>query len=387
MTYGFAYDLPFAALAAIVTLIGMFTSKDKVRLPINATTLLLMILPLWMCITSVFALEPAAAYGRWFEVMKIFFFLLIASSLLNSKQHVEWLTWVLVISVGFFGIKGGLFTIVTGGTSRVYGPDGASFMSDNNAIAIALVMIIPLMYYLRSIAPSRWIRLGLLGAMVLSGIAVLGSQSRGALLAVSAMLFFLWLKSQKKLIGGIVLIVTIPIAIGFMPNSWKDRMRTIEHYEQDASAMGRINAWMMAFNVANDRPLIGGGFELYTKRTFAIYAPDPEDVHAAHSVYFQMLGEHGYVGLALFLAIGFNAWLTARRVIRISRNSPHYPWAGEFAKAIQISLIGYAVGGLFVNIGYWELFYYEVIALMITHQLLLSKHKTEPITKQLANSF
>ena len=64
--------------------------------------------------------------------------------------------------------------------------------------------------------------------------------------------------------------------------------------------MGRINSWHMAFNVANDRPLVGGGFELYTPKTFARYAPNPEAIHSAHSVYFQILGEHGYVGFADF---------------------------------------------------------------------------------------
>lgn len=127
----------------------------------------------------------------------------------------------------------------------------------------------------------------------------------------------------------------------------------------------------MAINVANDRPLVGGGFELYTRRVFAKYAPDPLDVHAAHSIYFQILGEHGYVGLALFLAIGFVGWLNASRIIKMSRSNAEHAWAGELARMIQVSLIGYAVGGLFVNIGYWENLYYEILAIMVVHNILL----------------
>jgi putative inorganic carbon (hco3(-)) transporter len=373
MAFGFAHDFPFAALTAVVTLIGMLTTKEHVEFPVNATTLLLIIFPLWMCVTYAFALEQADGYDRWVEVMKIFFFVLISASLFNSRKHIDWLIWVIVFSVGFFGIKGGIFTIVTGGSSRVYGPPGSSFMSDNNAISVALVMIIPLMHYLRTITTSPRIRLGLLGAMLLSGVAVLGTHSRGAFLAIGAMILFLWLKSHKKLLGGLLILLVIPIAIGFMPDTWKDRMRSIENYEQDTSAMGRINAWQMAINVANDRPLIGGGFELYTPRTFAIYGPNPQDVHAAHSVYFQMLGEHGYVGLAIFLALCITSWLTARRVIEASHGIEENTWASELAKSIQISLIGFAVGGAFVNIGYWELFYYELIVLMVVHRLVTSR--------------
>ena len=63
--------------------------------------------------------------------------------------------------------------------------------------------------------------------------------------------------------------------------------------------MGRINAWTMALNLAKDN-FFGGGFSIYESAVFARYAPDPE-ARAAHSIYFQVLGEHGFVGLFLFL--------------------------------------------------------------------------------------
>src|SRR6185295_1803697 len=134
------------------------------------------------------------------------------------------------------------------------------------------------------------------------------SHSRGALLAIVAMLAFFWLKTRAKAMTGLMLLVLVPVAIGLMPEKWEERMRTIQTYEEDASAMGRLNAWRMAFNLAQDRPLVGGGFEIYTQEVFARYAPDPTDVHAAHSIYFQMLGEHGFVGLSLFLLLWLLLW-------------------------------------------------------------------------------
>jgi putative inorganic carbon (hco3(-)) transporter len=368
--YGFANSFPFAAIIVVVTVASMLKSRRDVKLPFNATTALFIMLPLWMCITTFFAFEPALAYVRWKEVMKIFFFIVIGASLINSRKQVDWVIWVIVFSVGFFGVKGGLFTILTGGTYRVYGPPGDGFMSDNNAIPVALCMIIPLMLYLRSVSSSKWVKRGLLVSSVLCGLATLGSQSRGALLAVLAMAAFLWFKSNKKILSGVVAAVLIPLGIGFMPDSWTSRMRTIETYDQDTSALGRLNSWKAAINIANDRPLIGGGFEYYTPSVFAKYAPDPLAVHSAHSIYFQMLGEHGYVGLIMFLALGIVAWTTANRVIRLSRDSPENAWAGTLGQAVQVSLIGYAVGGLFVNIAYWEIQYYEIIGLMVVSALL-----------------
>ena len=376
--FGFAYDFPFAYLIAVCTLLGLLLTRDELRYDMNIVMFLLILFPLWMCVTYAFALERENGYGRWVEVMKVFLFIHVSALVLRTRRHIELLLWVIVVSVGLFGIKGGLFTILSGGQNKVYGPPGDSFMSDNNAISVALVMAIPLMYYLRSVATSRWVRHGLVASMVLSGVAVLGSYSRGALLGAGAMLLFLFFKSQSKLLFGAALVVIVPLAVGLMPSAWTDRMNTISNYEQDASAMGRINAWHTAVNVANDRPLVGGGFEMYTPATFARYAPDPNAIHAAHSVYFQMLGEHGYVGLLIFLAIGATTWLTARRLIAATSFDPESQWAGKLARAIQASLVGFAAGGAFVNIGYWEPPYYEVLILLVAYRLVKARQAATP---------
>ena len=382
--FGFAYDFPFAAIVAAVTLLGLVVTKDEVRFQPNPVIWLLVMLPAWTCVTYLFAFERAAATGRLVEVLKVFLLVHVSAMVLRTRKHIDWMIWIIVISVGYFGAKGGAFTLLTGGGNRVYGPPGDSFLSDNNAISVALIMVIPLMYYLRGESKSIWIRHGLLAAMVLSCVAVLGTYSRGGLLAVSAMLIFLWLKSRRKFLLALLVIPLAPLAITTMPAAWFDRMSTIRTYDQDASALGRINAWKTAFNIANDRPFVGGGFELYSKEVFAKYAPDAEDVHAAHSVYFQMLGEHGYVGLLLFLSLGVASWTMARRTIALTKNRPDAAWAGHLARAFQVSLVGYAIGGAFVNIGYWDLMYYEIVLVVVTWRLMAAP--AEAVESHTANA-
>ena len=79
-------------------------------------------------------------------------------------------------------------------------------------------------------------------------------------------------------------------------------MDTIATYDQDSSAMGRINAWWMAWNLASSQ-FVCGGYEIYNPTIFSMYAPNPFDVHAAHSIYFQILGEQGFIGLFLYLSL------------------------------------------------------------------------------------
>jgi putative inorganic carbon (HCO3(-)) transporter len=193
------------------------------------------------------------------------------------------------------------------------------------------------------------------------------------------MVAFLWWRSRSRLVSGLVLAMLIPVAIGFMPEQWGERMRTIQSYEEDTSAMGRINAWMMAFNLANDRPVVGGGFEIYDKGVFGRYAPDPEDVHAAHSIYFQMLGEHGYVGLALFLLLWMLVWRDASWIIKHCRSRTELRWARDLALMIQVSLVGYAVGGAFLSLAYFEVPYYFLAAVVLTRVLVEKEIKTEEL--------
>ncbi len=132
--------------------------------------------------------------------------------------------------------------------------------------------------------------------------------------------------------------------------------------------MGRINAWGWRYNVALDRPL-GGGFEMGTTSVFARYTPDPTIpviARAAHSIYFQMLGEHGFLGLALFLLLWILVWRDASWIIRQSRNQKELRWASDLARMIQVSLVGYFVGGAFLSLAYYDVPYNLLVALVLT---------------------
>jgi len=375
LTWGFAYDYSFAQLIAIATLVGMLFSREPKRLPVTPVTVVLFLLIVWMNVTTLFCLDIDLSYSMWERVMKIQLMIFVSLYLLHSKQHVQVLIWVVAGSVASFGVKGGVFTLQGGGEDRVWGPTG-SFIEENNALALATIMTIPLLYILFRQATKRWLRWSLLAAMVLCGFSALGSYSRGAFVAIAAMIGVLWWKSRRKVVTGIVLATLVPFAIAFMPEKWEERMWSIQNYEQDTSAMGRINAWMMAVNLANDRPLVGGGFEIYNKRVFGRYAPDPDDVHAAHSIYFQMLGEHGYVGLMLFLLLWILVWRDTWWVIKHSRSHSELQWALDLARMTQMSLVGYAVGGAFLNLAYYDVPYNLLVALVLTRILVEKEIKS-----------
>lgn len=368
MTFGFAFSMPFAQATAVVTLLAFLMTRKRQPLPKNGIVLLLVMLALWMSFTSVFAIASRdAVIDRWIFVMKIQLMLFITWMLVCDAKQLRVLIWVVTLSVAFFGIKGGVWTLLTGGGSRVWGPPGG-LLQGNNELAVALVMLTPMLYFLWQTAGNVWVRRGLVFAIVACAFSILGAQSRGALLGLLAMGFFLGLKSKHPVRTSLALIVLGAVAILFMPETWSGRMDTIRTYQADTSAMSRIWTWHTLWNAAVDRPFVGAGFAADNQTVFSRYAPTGEAyavfagrVYVAHSIYFQMLGEHGFVGLGLFLAIGLTTWRTASRVARATRDDPEFgAWMPLLMRMVQVSLIGYGAGGAFLSLAYLDLPYYIV---------------------------
>ena len=181
LAWGFASDFPFAQVIAIVLIVATLMSKEMKKIPMNPLVVVWGLFIVWMGLTTVFAFYPHFAILEYERVIKIQLLIFFALMLVRTKERIILMMWVTVVSLGFYGIKGGIFTILTGGGARVWGPWG-SFVEDNNALALAILMILPLMNFLRVESKRRWVRWGLLGAMGLCAISALGSQSRGALL-------------------------------------------------------------------------------------------------------------------------------------------------------------------------------------------------------------
>jgi putative inorganic carbon (hco3(-)) transporter len=406
LAYGFAQNMPFAQIIAIVTVLALLFSKDRKSLPGNTLTALWFLFVAWMVVTTQFAIFPADASAYLYSVLKIQFVAVLTMALITNQRRIEWLIVVIVLSIGFYSVKGGLFTLVTGGASRVFGPPGG-MIEENNSLALATLMTIPLMFFLYQQAKRRSARLVLLAMIVLSAVSVFGSQSRGAIVAGGVLVFGFWLKSSQKVATALALVILIPPLILFMPESWHERIGTMSasrkaeavdiqsmharggggvlsapipsrdwlgYWPNDFSALGRVNAWNYAINVANDR-LTGAGFESWSPETFAKYAPIVEEVQGGHSIYFSVLADHGWPGLLMFGSILFVTWRYAGKLARESKTGGFktevdgQAWIGQLMQMIQLSLISYCVAGAFLSLAYFDLPWHLVSIVLICRQL------------------
>jgi len=380
LAWGFSTTLPFAMAVALTTMLALMLSKEEKKVPWTREIVLMLMFLAWMVVTTVFAMYPDLALEQLIKVAKIFLMIFVATILINSEERLKALVWVIALSLGFYGVKGGIFTLVTGGGYAVRGPAG-TFIDGNNEIGLALVMTVPLLYFLSRHAAKKALRVPMLVAAVLSTFAALGTQSRGALLGVAAMSTFLWLKSRSKVLTGVLILLFAVVMLPLMPETWWARMSTINTYEQDASAVGRLNAWAMAFNLAMHRPT-GGGFDCFLGPTFWMYAPDPNDVHDSHSIYFQVMGHQGFIGLAMFLLLICFTWFSASSIMRVAKRDKSTAWLRDLMAMVQVSMIAYLSAGAFLGLAYFDYFYNLVLIVAVAKVVVARSATTSPQTRQ-----
>jgi probable O-glycosylation ligase (exosortase A-associated) len=368
MTWGMAFDFRFSLIIAGVLLVAFLVSREPKKIIWTPLTVAWLSFFVWTGLTTLFALVPFGAAHEWSRWWKINLISLLTLLICQNKERLNGLVWMIVASLGFYGVKTGFFTISTGGEYRVFGPSD-TFFEDNNAFGLVMILVLPLMRYLQIEAKERWVKFLLTAAMILTAASILGTHSRGALLGLIAMGAYLIWKSPGRLWLGAAAVILAPLAWTFMPESWHTRMDSISNYEQDGSAMGRINAWWFAFNLAKAHPIFGGGFNTFTEQLFREYAPDPESFHDAHSIYFEVLGEQGFIGLGLFFFMGLMAMANGRWVAKHVKGRPDLTWARNLSAMVQVSLVGYAIAGAFLGLAYFDLVYHLIVIAILARGL------------------
>jgi len=295
--------------------------------------------------------------------------------LIDDAKKLRYLILVITLSIAFYGFKGGLFAIATGGKYMVMGPGG--LIGDNNNIALALNMILPSVYYLSLLEQNRYFRLALKATFFLSIVAVVFTYSRGAMLGLVAVLFLILLRSKLsyKIFALICVVIALPFLAEKVPESWYGKMGTIQSIETDGSAVNRFQAWETSWNLAKDRPITGGGFNaIHDENIYDAYHSGKvhETVRlnktGAHSIYFEILGENGLIAFALFmfliLSTIYGGWKSHREHIKYQPDG-----LPDYGPMIGIGVIGYAISGAFLEQAGFDLFYHLVAIIIIIKHL------------------
>lgn len=391
--YGFMADARLNFVFAVLTILLIFLGRVKLQdYQRNRVTWLYGLFLVHCTASFLLGYSNNPLNAQYYELLvKLMAFVLIMPLFVRERVHFHVMFLIIALGLGLHGVLNGLKTLASAGGHNMLGPYG-TMIADRNHLSTALVLTLPVLYYLFMYSERRLVRLAFLGVLVAVAMAVLGSGSRGGFLAISVVAIWLVLTSRRKAWAfSLALVGAVAFAM-LAPAQWTDRLSTIQEAQDDESFQGRVIAWRVSTAVAVANPVFGGGFHAVQSAPVwdqfkaspgllgFLNLPVPEFApKAAHSIYFEVLGDLGFIGLGLFLVIIAQAiWSRWRIVGMIGKAHPQLVWARDMADMLMLSILAYAVGGAAVSLGY-----FEVIYMIIMMMELLRLHVTRETQKLL----
>lgn len=386
--YGFMVSFPFVLVFAVLSLVLILIRMDPglQQLKLDGVGLLFIWFGLHAIICATLAYPNLAR--NWeitIDLQKTLLFSLLMPMLVTDRLRLHAVVLMLALSAGYHGMLEGLKFIASGGGHL---SQGNVKLGDRNHFSVLVTMCLPFLLYLAWYSRIKLIRLAALGALLTNVLSVVATQSRGGLLSLVAVSLFLVLQSSRKALGILTMVVLGAIGLTLAPESFTERMETIQTANDDASFMGRVIAWKRASAIAVEHPIFGGGIrsvqngEVYEKYRFSqgllgwVDTPQATYPAAAHSIYFEVLGDMGFVGLFLFLAIVFSPFVMNWRVWKLWREiGPSVTWARDLSFAISAGMVGYLTGGASISAAYFEMSYILVAFAAVNYRVVAKIHE------------
>lgn len=349
-------DIGISMITGLIVVFS-FIFGQRGNLRFTAVSVSLILFVFWFCLTYLQAIEPVAAAHKFDRAIKSIPAVAVCMLMLTTRRRIELLLLMYLSVVCLFGIRAGLVTLVTGGG---YGVDisgnvAGSVLFESSTFSVALITSIPLLAYVgnhslffKASARFRWI---FIFAGIFNLIGVLGTQARAGLVAAAAMVLVALFMLPNKFRNLLAVFLVSLTGIVLAPDSWFERMATMGSYSADGSAVGRLEAWKYAWNLANTR-FLGGGFGAFNLNvvTNDVLSSLPKIVES-HSWFFEALGEQGYVGCALLTFVFGSSLVAASKSAFAPKIGPEaLEWQRHLGRALLLSVAALIAGGLFIGI-------------------------------------
>jgi probable O-glycosylation ligase (exosortase A-associated) len=397
-------SIPISLISFVLAIVGWLATDNKRDTRIAPRQGLLLMLLLWAGYTTYYADFPVEALDKWGWVWKALVFAIFLPLTLRTKLRFEALLLFMILCAASIIIVGGIKTAASGGGG--YG--SLNLMVDNNSglyegsiistVAIAIIPVIAWLMRYGTIFPPDW-RVRIFGfALIFACLLIpIGTQARTGLIC-AALLAILMIRVVKHKTRYVMLLGLAGLAaIPLLPSSYTQRMDTIKGYKSDQSASTRLAVWKWTWDYVKQHPL-GGGFETYRQNKLKIdlvttsgaggvqstqTTAEYDQGRAFHSSYFEMLGEQGFPGLAMWLILHFSGLFRMEMIRRRYRNAEgDDAWVSPLATALQHAHLLYLVGGAFVGIAF-QPFVYLFVGVQIGFDTYIRRRRKEAMWRPL----
>jgi probable O-glycosylation ligase (exosortase A-associated) len=378
-TYGFLRSIPWVQVFALISLVhvALRWPEFSKHFRLGAVGGFLIVFCIHIVISQMAAPLSHPAAGEYVTTMfKHLLACMVMPMIITNQRRMQMLVLVMAVSISSHGLIDALKFVVTAGGHNAR---GAAKFGDNNQYALVLLLGMPVLLHAFRQAQWRWMRWALGAMLPALALAVMATRSRGALACLIVVAAWYVMTGSSKL-RNILLISALAILLAFMaPEDWLARMSTMKAANEDSSFMQRIGAWKISAAMALDHPILGAGMHAsevgalwyhYANQSSFLDFIDggilggvsDTQGRAAHSIYFEVLGAQGFLGLLWFLTIfGSAFWMnikTRSNWLRAKAPDAPVPWQAGLAEALNVSLVAYATAGSALSMAYYETPYY-----------------------------
>lgn len=398
LTYLLLNSVPISLIAVGLSVLGWLAMDDKKDVRVAPRQLLIVLLLAYCFYTTKNADFKVEALDKWDWVWKALAFAAFLPLTLRTKLRIESLLLFMILSAASIIIVGGIKTLGSGGgygelNLMVANNSGLYEGSTISTVAIAIIPLIIWFMRFGTIFPPDWKVKSFCLALIFACLLIpVGTSTRTGLLCIGLVALLMIRDTKRKVVYLAALGCLGLAAVPFLPSSFTERMGTIKTYKADASASTRLAVWQWTMDYAKTHPM-GGGFEAYRQnkiryekvatendgngQTTVDRSLEVDQARAYHSAYFEMLGEQGYPGLALWLLINILG-IFRMEVLRqrYKKPEPGQEWVAPLASALQTAHIVYMLGATFIAIAF-QPFVYMLIGAQIGLDTYMARKREE----------
>ena len=365
LTWGFAREQRWSYLIAITTFVGFLKSRPDQWFLRDWRNYVMMAMIVTVGVSGLISKYASAITFNYFmEFAKILIIAIFTTAVVVRREQLRMLLWIIALSLGFFGVKSGIWGIMTLGQVRIIrGPGG--MMLDNNALSLALAMAVPMLLHLGLTERHRLVRYAFLISVPLSALTVMLTHSRGGFLSLACGLaVVIWHSRNRVAVFSAALMLGL-VAIVLAPQSYKDRISTIGEYETEGSAQGRIRSWGVGYRMAMANPVMGVGIAQFVHH-YKDFSKDPgRGVLVAHNSFIQIWAESGTISLILYLSLLASCFIMVWQVRARARHHFYTSWILNYCTMFEACMVAFTVGGMFLNKAHFDLFYHLVAIILV----------------------
>ncbi|MCP3915204.1 MAG: putative O-glycosylation ligase, exosortase A system-associated [bacterium] len=361
LAWGFARYGRWSFYVAVVTFAGYVAHRYRKPPIMEVRTQLMVALATIVGLGLLFGEgEHELELGPYVEFVKIIGVAVFTTALIRTREHLRLMVWVIAMSFGFYAVKNGVaFVVRLGRLQIIRGPGG--MLEDNNDFGLAMVLSVPILLYAGMAERRVVLRRGTLIMVPLAMMTVVATHSRGAFVAMGAMLMILVWRSKNRVMGLLIAGMLLLAGVAFAPSSYFERVATIRNFKEDGSAMGRLRAWAIARNMIHEHPMLGVGYNRF-QVNYAAHAPEdtphPGGPIVAHNSYLQMWAECGTPAFFIYMALLGLSLIDVWRVRKEARRRYHSSWILSYCAMFEAVFLTFMVGSMFLNRAQFDLIYH-----------------------------